>query len=210
MQNNIIEMEGIIEGYKAEDGKSPHKFFFLEDGKESTVVLQMWWDFNSKEEKAYIKPLIEEYGSLKELIGYKATVYVVEQKPQTDSEGNFVRSQYALSSITVGSNVGKPEGKQAVRATTNRFAGSSDNRSSSAGDRVEGIRLGGTRSMAIEITKEWMSIWYSYQENVTRHQYLQEAKITAKEATVLFYDIDATTDVPEPFQQVDQSYDEVV
>ena len=101
MQNNIIEMEGIIEGYKAEDGKSPHKFFFLEDGKESTVVLNMWRDFNSKEEKAYIKPLIEEYGSLKDLIGYKATVYLVEQKPQTDLEGNFVRSQYALSSITV-------------------------------------------------------------------------------------------------------------
>ncbi len=29
MQNNIIEMEGIIEGYKAEDGKSPHKFFLF-------------------------------------------------------------------------------------------------------------------------------------------------------------------------------------
>ena len=114
MQNNIIEMEGIIEGYKAEDGKSPHKFFFLEDGKESTVVLNMWRDFNSKEEKAYIKPLIAEYGSLEDLIGYKATVYVVEQKPQTDSEGNFVRSQYVLSQMSVSQKLNKLLGQQQI------------------------------------------------------------------------------------------------
>ena len=207
MQNNIVEMEGIIEDFEEENANGrPNKFMFLEDGKESTVYLNMWRDFNTKAEAIYIKPLIAEYGSLEDLIGYRAKIYAVRQQ---DNKSNG-KHQYALKSIEVGSNVGKPQVKQAVRATTNRFAGSSDNRSSSAGDRVEGIRLGGTRSMAIEITKEWMSIWYSYQENVTRHQYLQEAKITAKEATVLFYDIDATTDVPEPFQQVDQSYDEVL
>ena len=205
MQNNIFRIDGIIEGYLAENGNAPHKFFFLEEGKEATSILNMWPDFNTKAEAPYIKPLIEEYGNLKDLIGYKATVEVAKQKDSDDG-----RSQYALKKIDLESYIGKPEIKQAVRPTTNRVAGSSDNRPSSAGDRVEGIRLGGTRSMAIEITKEWMSIWYPQQENVTRTQYLQEAKSTAKEATVLFYGIDATSGVPEPFQQVDQSYEEVV
>ena len=203
MQNNIIEMEGIIEGYKAEDGKSPHKYFFLEDGKESTVVLNMWRDFNSKEEKAYIKPLIEEYGSLKELIGYKATVYVVEQKPQTDSEGNFVRSQYALSSITVGSNVGKPQVKQAVRATTNRFAGSS----SKSTYNPDGMREGNAKNITASLVTEALK----NTKFETPDDYMVSALKLFNDFVTPIYNVTPNQAIiDEPFEQVDQSYDEVV
>jgi hypothetical protein len=208
-QQNRETLTGVVNGHIAGSVTSPTKLFFRLPGQDKDVGLNMWRDKETKAENPVFLSLIQEYGDMKNLEGYEATVEVVKGSDYVKN-GVFQSYQYTLYSLVRGEHVGKSTPSR--QPSTQRFASYSEDRpSTAAGDRVEGIRLGGTRTGAFGHAGIWAQYWLSIQTGpVTREQYMDEVVITARELTPRLFDIDAvpkssaSEPIDDPFEVQDR------
>ena len=137
-QQNRETLTGVVNGHIAGSVTSPTKLFFRLPGQDKDVGLNMWRDKETKAENPVFLSLIQEYGDMKNLEGYEATVEVVKGSDYVKN-GVFQSYQYTLYSLVRGEHVGKSTPSR--QPSTQRFASYSEDRpSTAAGDRVEGIR----------------------------------------------------------------------